>query len=150
MRGVNLSGKICRGPWWLCWPLVSSAVKAAGVSCTAGLWNCNFPAVCLILADSVFFLFKDLYTSQLCQFLGGVKLGKVLYVYPKSLGMPLVHLTLSFLAVELILAKELPLGYDQRQPGAWGDAGKMRLFFLPTLCIYAQVFGFTMLLRFIK
>lgn len=59
------TGEICRGPWWPCWPSVSSVGKAAGVLCREGLWGPQ------MLVFPAFFLTPTcLRMSQLCLFLG--------------------------------------------------------------------------------
>lgn len=55
-----------------------------------------------------------------------------------------------FLAVGLFLAWEFSLGAEKCQFGGRDDAGKIKLFFLPFLCGYSQVFCSIVLLRFLK
>lgn len=52
--------------------------------------------------------------------------------------------------VNSILTGEFPLSTEQCWLGRWNDAGKMKLFFLPFLCSYSQIFCSRVLLKFFK
>lgn len=89
-------------------------------------------------------MFFQLYTSQLAA-LSSTELKQDLHAVAQRLEKLVVHPSLLSQQGELFLAEEFPLSAEQCLLGEWNDGGTLLL-----LCDYPQVFGSTMLLKFLK
>lgn len=126
--------KSAGGPWWLCWPLVSSVGKAAGVLCREVHWGPQLlqprdRCWCYLLSSLLLPVFVCL--SFAC-FLGGGEGGRgpkrVSQAAPQKPGgaRPLLHFL--FPSAGGSGCRD-SAGASPGWCGGWGDAGWVKLFF---------------------
>lgn len=105
----------------------------------------------LMLVESALLLCFQPFPSVLALPLSSVKLNWFIHAQlecPQTLGKLVTHPFSLSQERNIFPAREFPFGDDQCQPGCWGDAGKIKRFFIPISC--SQVFSSTVLLKFLK
>ena len=105
----------------------------------------------LMLVQSALLLCVQPFPSVLALPLSSVKLNWVVQAQlecPQTLGKLVTHPFSLSQERKIFPAGEFPFGDEQCQPRCWGDAGKIKWFFIPIL--YSQVFSSTVLLKFLK